>query len=103
MKVSAKNLENALALMARTIGAPEGPVWTRLPDGRNRSTVGALLIEPGNRTYGRQWRVCQIVNEAGGETILLSAWTAADLFNLIHAFLAGFRAAEARQSAREAA
>jgi len=90
-RVTEDQLSRTVEMMARVIGAPDGPAWIKFPDGTVRARVGALVLEPGSRTYGRAWKVCRLVNEGGGEHALLSAGSAADLRAAIFAYLEGYR------------
>jgi hypothetical protein len=76
---------------------PEGPVWTRDENGNSRATVGALVLQPGSKTYGNAWAISQIVNDGGGESTLLRAVTAAELFYAAHAWIRGFEAAQRKE------
>lgn len=56
--------------------------------------IGALLIEQGSRTNGITWKLAEITTLAGGENDLLKAWSSRELFNLMHAYRAGYAAAK---------
>lgn len=92
-RITIKDLTALLGIMARELGTPEGPSYTR-QDGRNVATVGKLLIQPGSSTYGNAWALCQIMNEQGGERDILRAGSARELFNLMHAYRDGYAAAK---------
>ena len=92
-RITIKALTGFLSIMARELGTPEGPSYTR-KDGRNVARVGKLLIRPGSNTYGNAWALCQIMNEQGGERDILRAGSARELFNLMHAYRDGYAAAK---------
>lgn len=92
-RITIKDLTALLGIMARELGTPEGPAYTRM-GGRNVATVGKLLIQPGSSTYGNAWALCQIMNERGGERSILRAGSARELFNLMHAYWDGYTAAK---------
>ena len=54
---------------------------------------GSYVVDVGSAMYGRSWALCRIVNDMGGQTVILSAGTARELYNAMHAFRAGVRAA----------
>lgn len=89
-RITTKNLQAAVGVMARMMDLPAGPIWTRRADGSNVATVGVLLLNVGSKTYGNAWGVAQICNEAGGERTLLRASTARELWEAIHAWRAGY-------------
>lgn len=71
---------------------------------RPRNAVGSLIVERGSATYGRAWMLCEVLNEAGGQRSLLRANTARELYDQMHAYLAGVtRAWEVRPCFAEAA
>ena len=88
-RITEFNLRAVMARMSDALGAPTGPVWTRDADGNNRATVGALVLQPGSRTYGNAWTIAQICNESGGERTLLRGTTARELWDAAQAWLAG--------------
>lgn len=92
-RITIKDLMALLEIMAHELGTPEGPAYTRQGE-RNVATVGKLLIQPGSSTFGNAWALCQITNEQGGERSILRAGSARELFNLMHAYRAGYAAAK---------
>lgn len=92
-RITIKDLTALLGIMAREMGTPEGPSYTRHGE-RNVATVGKLLIQPGSSTYGSPWALCQITNEQGGERSILRAGSARELFSLMHAYRDGYEAAK---------
>lgn len=92
-RITSSNLAALLARMVAATGAPTGDLYTKT-DGGVKARVGALFIEQGSRTYGRAWKVCRMVNEAGGEQTVLRAATAADLWYAMQAWLDGYEAAQ---------
>jgi hypothetical protein len=95
-RITTVNLRAVMARMQREMGIPDGPVWTRDERGNNRARVGALVLEPGSRTYGRAWCIAQMCNEAGGERNLLRGSTARELWDAAQAWLDGYDAAQSR-------
>ncbi|MFN7830160.1 MAG: hypothetical protein ACK5NX_03065, partial [Armatimonadota bacterium] len=67
-RITKVDMEGVRARIARTMGLPDGPLWTTTPEGRNVATVGALYW---SRAYGG-WCLYQMTNEAGGVRNLLS-------------------------------
>lgn len=92
-RITIKNLRALLGIMARELGTPEGPAYTR-QGGRSIATVGKLLIQTGSSTFGNAWVLCQIMNEQGGQRSILRAGSARELFNLMHAYRDGYAAAK---------
>lgn len=92
-RITIKNLTALLGIMARELGTPEGPAYTR-KDGHNVATVDKLLIQPGSSTYGNAWALCQITNEGGAERSILRGGSVRELFNLMHAYREGYAAAK---------
>jgi hypothetical protein len=94
-RITVKNLNGVMHLMALTLGIPEGPLWTPRPDGKgSQSRIGALVLQQGSRYYGNAWAISQIMNEGGGENTLLRAHSARELFDAAHAWIAGYDAAK---------
>lgn len=56
--------------------------------------IGALLIERGSRTNGITWKLVEITTLGGGENDLLKAWSSRELYDLMHAYRAGYAAAK---------
>jgi hypothetical protein len=98
MKVTKANLNAVLSRVTRNLQAPSGPTWIKNTNGQLKAAVGALHIESGSKTYGRYWKLCEIVNEGGGQSVLLSAPTAAALYDQMHAFCLGLETANYRQA-----
>ena len=95
-RITERNLRAVMSRMASAMELPEGPVWTRDENGHNRARVGALVLQPGSRTYGNAWTIAQICNESGGERTLLRGSTARELWDAAQAWLAGYEAAKTR-------
>jgi len=96
-RITAKDLEALRDIMALEVGRPNGPTYTREGD-RNVALVGKLIIDCGSTLNGLAWRLSEITNEGGGERSILRAKSARELFNLMHAYRAGFRDAREAQS-----
>ena len=95
-RITERNLRAVMARMARAMEIPEGPVWTRDDNGHNHARIGALVLQPGSRTYGNAWTIAQITNEGGGERTLLRGSTARELWDAAQAWLDGYDAARNR-------
>ena len=102
-RITAKMLRGLMGRMARTTGAPTGPVWTKAPNGETRSTVGALVLQEGSRYYGNAWTISEIMNTAGGERVIVRGSTARGLWDAAQAWLDGYDSAAERAAARGAA
>jgi len=89
-RITESNLRAVMGRMARELGVGEGPVWSRDDSGQNRARVGALVLQPGSRTYGNAWTIAQICNEGGGERTLLRGSTARELWDAAQAWLDGY-------------
>lgn len=89
-KITIKHLEGLRDAIARELGRPNGPSYTRR-DGRNVATVGKLIVEKGSAMYGNAWALCELMNEQGGESSILRAGTARELFDQMHAYLRGIQ------------
>jgi len=96
-RITAKDLEALRDIMALELGRPNGPIYTR-EGARNVALVGKLIINRGSTLNGLAWGLSEITNEAGGESSILSAGSARELFNLMHAYRKGLRAAKGTQS-----
>lgn len=94
-KVTMSELSAIAARMSRITSRPTGEVWQKI-NGENVATVGALMVESGSRTYGRPWALVEIVNTSGGQRALLRGLSAAELRDLMHAYIDGFLAAQAQ-------
>ena len=90
--ITIKNLNVLLPRMAAVTGGTAGKAWTHTGAGC-KAVVGALFIEQGSRLYGNAWTVSEMVNPQGGQRSILRADSAADLFAVMHAWLAGADAA----------
>lgn len=93
-RITKKNLRAVMARMSREMGIPDGPVWSRDDNGNNVARVGALILEPGSKTYGNSWCISQMMNECGGERVLLRGSTARELWDAAQAWLRGFEYAK---------
>lgn len=84
-KITIKQLEWLRDVIARELGRPQfhcvGGAWQ----------LGALLIEQGSRTNGITWKLAEITTPCGGENDILRAWSARELFDLMHAYLRGIQ------------
>jgi len=96
-RITVKDLEALRDLMALEFGRPNGPTYTREGE-RNVALVGKLIISRGSSLNGLAWGLSEITNERGGERSLLKAGSARELFNLMHAYRAGFEDAKEAQS-----
>lgn len=91
-----KRLDGLAAAIGRMLGAPAGPAWTKREDGSNRATVGYVFCEPGSADNGISWKLCRMTSESGAESVILTAGTARELYDLMHAFMSGMDYAKAR-------
>lgn len=89
-RITIKQLEGLRDVIALELGRPNGPSYTQR-EGRNVATVGKIIVERGSATYGNAWALCELMNEQGGESSILRAGTARELFDLMHAYLRGIR------------
>jgi hypothetical protein len=89
-RITQNNLRVLVARMSRSMGVPDGPVWTRDADGRNRATVGVLRLEPGSQANGISWAIAQIMNDAGGQRTITRGSTARELWDVTQAWLEGY-------------
>src|SRR6185437_5325115 len=96
-RITAKDLLALRDIMAREMGRPNDYTYTRHGD-RLVALVGKLIINRGSTLNGLAWGLSEITNEAGGESSILSAGSARELFNLMHAYRKGLRAAKGTQS-----
>lgn len=96
-RITAKGLESLRDIMARELGRPNGPTYTRQGE-RNVALMGKLIINRGSTLNGLAWGLSEIPNEGGGERSILRSRSARELFNLMHAYRAGFRDAREAQS-----
>jgi hypothetical protein len=93
-RITTNHLNGLVSRMTATIGAPQGPAWTRAANGEQRSTVGALVLNIGNSTCGVSWGIAKIINPQGGEGTLIRARTAGELWDKAQAWLDGWEACE---------
>lgn len=87
-RITDQNLNSLLQRMAAITGGTAGKAWTKT-DAGCVAVVGALVVEKGSRLYGLAWTVSQMVNEQGGQSDILRAKSATDLFLIMLAWLAG--------------
>jgi len=95
-RITVKDLEALRDLMALELGRPNGPTYTREGD-RNVALVGKLIINRGSALNGLGWGLSEMTKE-GGESSILSAGSARELFSLMHAYRSGFRDGREAQS-----
>jgi hypothetical protein len=88
-----RELDMLLTVMARAMGAPMGPLWSRAGDGTLHATVGAILINRGSMANGRSWAVVEIITPTGAEQTLISARTGPALADAMRHWLDGWEAA----------
>ncbi len=92
-RITIKNLRALCEALNKETGSPPVP-WVRVGE-RNVAQVGCYII---NHSY-TGYSLARIMNEAGGESspIGYGVSTARELFDHIHAYLAGMR--DAKRSA----
>lgn len=90
-RITIKHLRAAIAALNIELGLPT-QVWQRQGND-NVAQVGCYVLDAA---YGG-YRLCQIVNEAGGERDITPRAKAREAYDLIHAYMRGLR--DARKGA----
>jgi len=95
-RITIKNLQALADQFNRETGSPMSYWADGKPSGTTRSaiSVGHYTIDAA---YGGYALSC-ISNAQGGECIILTRGTASDLYERMHAWLAGYRAAREQYS-----
>ena len=97
-RITMTMLKGLLMRMSRTTGAPMGPPWVKREGGKGMRAVvvGTLILEQGSATYGNSWAICELMNEAGGERVIVRGSTARELWDAAQGWLDGYEACERR-------